>query len=61
MSMPRKDCVGPSCVAFGRVIEHHVENDLDAGAVQRLHHVAKFVDGAQRILTRAVRLMRCKE
>ena len=41
----------PAMVAFRGVIEHHVENDLDAGAVQRLDHVAKLVHRAERILT----------
>jgi hypothetical protein len=35
-------------VAFGGVIEDHVEDDLDRRPVQRLHHVAKLVDGAER-------------
>ena len=48
-------------VAFGGVVEDDVENDFDARAVQRLDHVAKFVDRTQRILPRAVRLVRCKE
>ena len=48
-------------VAFGGVIEHHVENDLDSRPVQRLDHVAKFVHRTQGILTRAVRLVRRKE
>ena len=48
-------------VAFGGVVEDHIENDLDARAVQRLDHVAKFVDRAERILTRAVGLVRRKE
>ena len=30
-------------VAFRGVIEDHVENDFDAGAVQRLDHVAELV------------------
>jgi hypothetical protein len=45
-------------VPFGGVIEHDVENHLDARAVQRLDHVAKLVDGAERIPTRAVVVMR---
>ena len=48
-------------VAFRGVIEHHVENDFDARPVQRLDHVAKLVHRAQRILARAVRLVRRKE
>ena len=48
-------------VAFGGVIENHVKNDLDSRAMQRFDHVAKLVDRPQRILTRAIRLMRRKE
>lgn len=51
----------PALVAFGRVIEHHVENDLNASAVQGFHHVPKFVHRAERILTRAVGLVRRKK
>ncbi len=40
----------PVLVAFGRVVEHDVENDLDPRPVQRLDHVAKFVHWAKRIL-----------
>ena len=47
--------------AFRRVVEHHVENHLDAGAMQRLHHVAELVDRPERILPRAVRLVRREE
>ena len=36
--MPRNDSVGPSLVAFGRVVVDHVENHLDAGGVQVAHH-----------------------
>ena len=35
-----------------------VENDLDPGAVQRLDHVAKLVERASRIPTRAVARVR---
>ena len=48
-------------VAFRGVVEHNVENDLDTGPVQRLDHVAKFVQWAERVLARAVRLVRRKE
>ena len=61
LSRPRKHCVGPSWSAFGGVIEDHVENDFDSGAVQRFDHVAKLVNGPERILTRAIRLVRRKE
>jgi hypothetical protein len=43
------------------VIEHDVENDLNAGPVQCFDHVAKFVDRPERISARAVTLMRSKE
>ena len=61
MSRPRKQSVGPSSIAFGGVVEDDVENDLDAGAVQRLDHVAELVDRAERILPRAVGLVRREE
>ena len=48
-------------VAFGGVVEDDVEDDLDAGAVQRLDHVAELVDRPERILARAVRLVRREE
>ena len=51
----------PVVVAFGGVIENNIENDFDARPVQRLHHVAKFVYRAERILARAVALVRREE
>ena len=48
-------------VTFRSVVEHNVENHLDLRPVQRLDHIAKFVQPAERILTRAVRMMRRKE
>ena len=48
-------------VTLGGVVEHNVENDFDARAMQGFDHVAKFVDRAEPILTRAVCLMRRKE
>ena len=33
----------PFVIAFGSVVEHNVENDFDTVTVQRLNHVAKFV------------------
>ena len=36
--MPRKRERGPRVVALGGVVVDDVEQDLDAGAVQRLHH-----------------------
>ena len=32
---------------LGGVVVNHVENDFDACAMQRFHHVAKFVDRAE--------------
>ena len=61
LSSPRKHSVGPSLVAFRGVVEHDVENDFDARPVQRLDHVAELVHRAERILARAVRLMRREE
>ena len=37
----------PGLIALGRVVEHHVEDDLDARPVQGLDHVAKLVDRAR--------------
>ena len=37
----------PVVVAFRSVVEDDVEDDLDAGPVQRLDHVPKFIDRAQ--------------
>jgi hypothetical protein len=39
---------GPA--AFGCVIEHDVQDDFEARAVQCLHHVAEFVERGQRIV-----------
>ena len=41
-------------VAFRRVVEHDIEDDLDAGPMQRLHHVAELVERAKAILARAI-------
>ena len=51
----------PAVVAFGGVVEHDVENHLEARPVQGLDHVAKLVDGTERIATRAVALVRREE
>ena len=48
-------------VAFGGVVEDHIENDLDAGPVQRLDHVAKLIERPERVLARAVGLVRREE
>ena len=47
----------PVEAALGRVVEDDVEDDLEARPVQRLHHVTELVHGAERILSRAVRLV----
>ena len=47
-------------VAFRGVVEDDIENDLDAGPMQRLDHVAKLVHRAERILARAVGLCGAK-
>ena len=36
--MPRNDSVGPEVIAFGRVVVDDVEDDFEAGGVQRPHH-----------------------
>ena len=46
---------------LGGVIEHDVENHLDAGAMQRLDHVPELVERAERVAARAVGLVRRKE
>ena len=51
----------PVMVTFRRVVEHNVEDHLDTCPVQRLDHVAEFVQRAERVLARAVRMMRRKE
>ena len=38
-----------------------VEDDLDPGAVQRLDHVSKLVERAERVGSRAVAVMRRKK
>ncbi len=58
---PAKAQRRPVVVALGGVVEDDVENDLDARSMQRLDHVAEFVDRPQGILPRAVRLMRREE
>ena len=48
-------------IAFRGVVVDHVENHLDAGAMQRLHHVAELVERADAIAADAVGRMRRKE
>src|SRR5512146_3089681 len=51
----------PRVVAFGGVVEDDIQDDLDAGLVQRRDYVAKLVHRAERIAARAVRLVRSKK
>jgi hypothetical protein len=51
----------PALIALGGVVEHDVEDDLGAGPVQRLDHVAELVHRAERIFARAARLVRREE
>ena len=46
--MPRNESVGPSLVAFGRVVVDHVENHFDARRVQRADHHLELLDGILR-------------
>ena len=51
----------PRMVAFGGMVVDHVENDLDAGAVQGLDHVTELVDGPLHAGARAVSCVRCEK
>ena len=44
-------------VAFGRVVEDHVEDHFDAGAVQRQHHFLELADLAARLRAHGVAAM----
>ena len=44
-------------IAFRRVIEHDIENHLDAGSMECLDHVAELVDGTKRIASGTVGVM----
>ena len=46
--MPRSETVGPSVVAFGRMVVDHVEDDLEAGGVQRPDHHLELADRVER-------------
>ena len=41
-------------IALGRVVVHDVENHLETGPMQRLHHVPELVEGTERIGSRRV-------
>src|SRR5271166_3728158 len=46
---------------FRGVIKNYVEYHFDARPVESLHHIPKFIYGAQRVLTRAICLVRRKK
>ena len=48
-------------IAFGGVVEHHVEDDLDAGPVKSLYHVTELVHGAECVGSRAISWVRREE
>src|SRR6185503_14481564 len=48
-------------IAFGRVVIDDIENDLDAGAVQRADHLAELANLCRRITTAGVLGVRRKE
>lgn len=52
---------GPGCATLGRVVKHDIQNDLNAGSMQCLDHVAELIERSQRILTRTVSLVRSEE
>src|SRR5262249_50050224 len=52
---------GPAMVALRSVIEHHVEDDFDPRPMEGFDHVTKLIYRPQRILARAVRVVRGKE
>ncbi len=49
------------CAAFGGVVVNDVEDHLDAGAVQRLDHVAEFIERRGRVAMHRVTRMRRKK
>ena len=48
-------------IAFGRVVVHHVENHLDAFAVQRLHHALELGHLAARVAGAGIARIRREE
>ena len=51
----------PRVIALGGVVEHHVEDDLDARPVEGFHHVPELIDGAERVAARAIGRVRREE
>ena len=58
---PAKTERRPRVIALGGVVEHHVEDDLDARPVEGFHHVSELIDGAERVTTRAIGRVRREE
>ena len=52
---------GAALVALARVVEHHVEDDLDARFVERLHHLLELARGVRRRPVAGVRGLRREE
>src|SRR5690349_6875916 len=48
-------------VAFRRMVENDVEDDLNPGAMECLHHIAELICWAERVLTRTVCVVHGKE
>src|SRR4030095_9930493 len=51
----------PRPAALSRVVEDHIEDDLQARAVQGLDHLAKLVERAERVFAQAVAGVRREE
>ena len=52
---------GPVVTVLGRVVEDHIEDDFDAGAVQGLDHVAELIHRSLANRAGTVLPVRCKE
>ena len=61
MSIPFSDRVGPEVVALGGVVVDDVEDDLEAGGVERLDHRLELVDLPPPVAGRAVVAVRGQE
>ena len=48
-------------VAFGGVVEDHVQDDLDPGPVQGLDHIPEFIQRSQGVRAGAVTAVGCEE
>ncbi len=61
MSRPRQQNVAPRSSPSRGVVEHHVEDDLDARLVERLHHLLELAHGVRRRPVAGVRGLRREE